>query len=248
MALRLFYEDEHLAVVEKPSGVLVHPTPMSRQKTFLDELRQYFGSTDALSSPRASGARLVHRLDRGTSGIMIVARTPAAEAKLQDSFRDRTIKKGYIALVFGSTPKTFEVHEPIGEVQGHPGKWDVVANGKQSHTFFETAWSSNDFSLLRVKPISGRTHQIRIHTTWQGFPIVGDPWYPGTYVPVTPWQRYLFDSAKRLCLHAYHIEFVHPILGARMKFWCPPPDSFLDIVRTISTAPVEGGISDASRA
>ncbi|MBM3238590.1 RluA family pseudouridine synthase [Candidatus Poribacteria bacterium] len=236
MGIRFFYEDDHLVVVEKPAGILVHPIPGCSERTFFDDIRQYFSESSVSEDVQA---RLVHRLDRGTSGLMVIARTKAAAQKLSFSFRKRMIQKGYVALVFGSAPEKFTVNVPIGKVSNQPVRWGADSEkGKKAETFFETAWSSEDFSLLKVKPISGRTHQIRVHSTWQGHPIVGDPWYRGEYVPITPWQKYLYRYAQRLCLHAYHLEFEHPVLGARMKFWCPLPDSFIDIVRSVSASPL----------
>jgi 23S rRNA pseudouridine1911/1915/1917 synthase len=238
VGLRVFYEDDQLAVVEKPAGILVHSTPRNRrERTFLDDVREYF-----LRSPLSEEvqANLVHRLDRGTSGLMIIARSTSAAQKLALSFRERTIQKGYVALVFGPAPEKFAVNVRIGKVSQRPVRWGAdPEGGLEAETFFETAWSTEDFSLLKVKPITGRTNQIRIHCAWQGHPIVGDPWHRGDYVPITPWQKYLYDHSQRLCLHAYHIEFEHPLLGARMRFWCPLPDAFIDIVRSISVSPLE---------
>jgi 23S rRNA-/tRNA-specific pseudouridylate synthase len=169
---------------------------------------------------------------------MVIARSKSAAQNLSFSFRKRTVQKGYVALVFGATPEKFTVNVRIRKVSNQPARWGAdPEHGKEATTFFETAWSSEDFSLLKVKPISGRTHQIRIHCAWQGHPVVGDPWYRGEYVPITPWQKYLYHHAQRLCLHAYYLEFEHPVWGARMRFWCPLPDAFIEIVRSVSASP-----------
>jgi 23S rRNA pseudouridine1911/1915/1917 synthase len=236
--MRVFYEDDHLAVVEKPAGIIVHRTPGKQERTFLDQLNDYF-STASMESDQPSSAKLVHRLDRGTSGLMIVARSTSAAQSLVSSFRERSIRKGYVALAFGSTPRLFAVKVPLAKISQRPARYGVdTIKGRKAETFFETAWSSDDFSLLKVKPITGRTNQIRIHSAWKGHPIVGDTWYRGTYTPITPWQKYLYRNASRLCLHAYHLDFDHPVWKARMRFWCPLPDSFLEIIRSVSSEAV----------
>jgi RluA family pseudouridine synthase len=164
---------------------------------------------------------------------MIIARNKEAATNLSNDFRRRAIKKQYISFVFGQTPNKFQVNEPIARIASKSNRWEVSHLGKPAETAFESIWSNESFSLLRIKPISGRTHQIRIHSAWEGFPIVGDPWYREGFTPRTPWQKHLFLNAKRLCLHAYSIEFNHPIFQAFMKFWCPLPQDFLDIVKTV---------------
>jgi 23S rRNA pseudouridine1911/1915/1917 synthase len=244
MGLRIFYEDDDLIVLEKPAGILVHRTPKSSERTFLDEVREYFSKSPLKEEVRTN---LVHRLDRGTSGLMIVARSTSAAKNLSLSFRKRTVQKGYVALVFGSTLEKFKVNVRIGKISNRPVRWGAdPEGGLDAETFFETAWATDDFSLLKVKPITGRTNQIRIHCAWQGNPIVGDPWHRGDYTPITPWQKYLYHHAQRLCLHAYHIEFEHPLLGARMRFWCPLPDAFIDIIRSVSASPLDLEVSSDS--
>jgi RluA family pseudouridine synthase len=245
MAIRIFYQDAHLAVVEKPAGVVVHSAPGRRpERTFLDDLRDYFR---AELRQTVDGTRLVHRLDRGTSGLMVVARSRKAAQQMAVRFKERTISKGYVALVFGRAPDNFTVDAPLGPVLPPPARWGIdVTNGSPAKTIFRTAWSSDHFSLVFIKPITGRTHQIRIHAESKGHPIVGDPWYGKDFIPLTSWQRYLYQHARRLCLHAYQLEFEHPIFNARMMFCCPLPDEFIQIIRTVSAAPIEMSLASAA--
>jgi|SRR6185436_5729648 len=237
MSVKVFYEDAHIAVVEKPAGVIVHQGSRGLlERTFLDDLREYFGRNDA----GTSGTRLVHRLDRGTSGLMIVARSAEAAKGMSQAFRDRTVHKGYVALVFGQAPASFTVDVRLGPVLRPPRRWGVdESTGVPARTDFNCVWSSEHFSLLKVAPISGRTHQIRVHSEWKGHPIVGDSWYGRDFVPITPWQKYLHERARHLCLHAFYIEFQHPIFGAALRFWCPLPEAFVEVLRSVSSRAVE---------
>lgn len=211
--------------------MLVHPRPGRRERTFLDVLRDELVDLD----DGASRADLVHRLDRGTSGLMVIALSKPAARTLTAGFRDKEISKGYLALVFGRANGNYTVDVPLGKVLPAPAYWGVdLKNGLKSETHFEAVWSTEDCSLLLVRPITGRTHQIRIHTAHKGYPIVGDRWYCTDLVPKTPWQQYLLKNARRLCLHAYHISFRHPVHNGRMSFWCSPPSEFIEVMRNFS--------------
>ncbi len=235
MTMRIFHEDEQIIVVEKPAGEIVHSRPGRYERTLVDRLRKHFAD----SSSVGSDVKLVHRLDRATSGLMVVAKSRVAARMLGLAFQKRTIEKGYAALVFGSTPEEFIVQAPLRKIPGRRDRWMAGDSGAHSETRFRTVWASPGFSLIKVKPITGRTHQIRVHSAWQGHPIVGDGWYSVDYVPVTPWQRYLHSHARRLCLHACQLEFSHPATETIMRFWCPVPEAFLQVVRTVTSSPIE---------
>lgn len=211
----IIYQDDRVVVVNKPSGMLTHAKGAYHDEfTVADFARTV--TTDGLDTNRPG---IVHRLDRETSGILIIARDSEAKSHLQKQFQDRKAKKTYIALVKGE-PKNPAAHIelPIERNPRNPATFRVGAGGKWALTSYEVLGAARGRSAVRLKPTTGRTHQLRVHMQYIDTPIVGDQLYDGGKSPI-----------GRLCLHAEQLEVTLPG-GARMTFVAPLPDDFKKLV------------------
>lgn len=208
--LPLLYEDDTVLVVDKPAGVISH----SRGKYWYEPsvasfLRQKTGG----QGEAGDRSGIVHRLDRATSGVMICAKTEAALSFLQKQFSARTVQKTYVAIVTGvMKPPAAIIDMPIERNPKKPSTFRVGSNGKPSQTAYKTLTASSKHSLLELAPKTGRTHQLRVHLSYQGKPIVGDTLYGG-------------EPASRLMLHASTLEIILPG-GERRQFTSPLPPEF----------------------
>ncbi|HTA35367.1 MAG TPA: RluA family pseudouridine synthase [Solirubrobacteraceae bacterium] len=207
---RIAYEDEHLLVVEKAPGVVVHPAKGHRD----DTLSQLLGELAGGGDPERAG--IVHRLDRDTSGLLVVARSDEVHAALQQALQRREIEREYIALVQGRPPaRSGTIDAPIGRDARVRKRMAVGgAHARDARTHFELEKALATTSLLRLKLETGRTHQIRVHLQAIGHPVVGDPEYGGGD-PL---------GLQRQFLHATRLAFAHPIAGARIEVDSPLPD------------------------
>jgi 23S rRNA pseudouridine1911/1915/1917 synthase len=225
--LRVVYDDEHVVVVDKPVGVAAHPAPGWLGPTVIGGLAAagYRVST----SGAAERQGIVHRLDVGTSGLMVVAKSERAYTLLKRAFRDRTVDKRYHALVQGHPdPTRGTVDAPIDRHPTHDAKWAVVAGGKPSVTHYDTLEAFRSATLLAVRLETGRTHQIRVHMTALRHPCVGDLMYGAD--PTLAARLGL----RRQWLHAVHLGFEHPDTGDRVEFDSEYPAdlaSALDAIR-----------------
>jgi 23S rRNA pseudouridine1911/1915/1917 synthase len=200
--LDIVYEDEYLAVVNKPAGMLVHPTNRDKNGTLLNALVFHLnaknGSRNGGSIP-PSFVRpgLVHRLDKQTSGLIVIAKSVRVHQSLARQFQKKFVDKRYLALVEGNVDEERTVDMPIGRFPDQK-QWDVKPGGKHAETRIRVLERHRDSTLLELEPVTGRTNQLRIHCAAIGHPIVGD---------VTRGGR----SFPRLCLHAWKLTFRHPI-------------------------------------
>jgi 23S rRNA pseudouridine1911/1915/1917 synthase len=213
------YEDEHLLVVDKGPGVVVHPARGHRE----DTLSQLLAHSASGGNPERAG--IVHRLDRDTSGLLVVARSEQAHALLQRALARRQIEREYLALVEGRPPaRSGTIEAPIGRDPRVRTRMAVGgAHAREARTHFELDKALPDSSLLRLRLETGRTHQIRVHLRAIGHPVAGDPEY-GT--------AGLF-GLERQFLHAARLSFDHPITGERVEVRSPLPD---DLRRALARA------------
>ena len=221
--LRVVHDDDHIVVVDKPVGVAAHPSPGWTGPTVVGHLAGA-GFTIATSGA-AERQGVVHRLDVGTSGLMVVTKSEAAYSRLKRAFKEREVDKTYHALVQGHPdPLRGTIDAPIGRHPRHDYKWAVVADGKPSVTHYETLEAHRYASLLEVDLETGRTHQIRVHLSAVRHPCVGDLTY-GADPSLA--QR---TGMTRQWLHAVHLGFRHPDSDVWMDLESPYPD---DLVRAL---------------
>jgi 23S rRNA pseudouridine1911/1915/1917 synthase len=210
-ALRVVYRDEALAVVDKAAGLVVHPAPSHSGPTLVSELGELLGGGE---DPERPG--IVHRLDKGTSGLLVVARTDAAHAALQQAVRERGVERVYLALAGGRlATRTGTIDAPIGRAQRQRRRMAVSgAAAREARTHFEVLELLPRESYLEAKLETGRTHQIRAHFAAIGHPLCGDETYGGA-------RRY---GLGRQFLHAHRLAFAHPETGEPLSFTSPLPD------------------------
>lgn len=215
--VEIVWQDKNLAICNKPAGISVHPCPSIKENTYIQQLLAHFPQL-ALQGGLRPG--IVHRLDKNTSGLMLLALDEATRLKLSDAFSKREIHKEYLALVYGVPPKTGECNEPIGRHPANKTKMAVLKKGgREASTSWKRLWHfENNISLLAVKIYTGRTHQIRVHLSHLGFPIIGDEVYG---------NRFSKPLASRQMLHAWKLDFEHPHTHEFMNFSVPPPQDFI---------------------
>ncbi|MBI4184457.1 MAG: RluA family pseudouridine synthase [Proteobacteria bacterium] len=230
--LAILYEDEHLIVVDKPVGMAVHPAPGTAEGTLVNALLAHCGDTlSGIGGVRRPG--IVHRLDKDTAGVMVVAKTDAAHAGLARQFAERTVERAYHALVWGvPVPSAGEIAGNIGRSPTNRKKMAVRAEGgKPALTRYRVLRRFGDTaSLIECRLKTGRTHQIRVHLADKGHPVVGDPLY-GRRRPIRlrtlPAEvRSALEGARTQALHAYFIGFCHPGTGKWMMFRSDSPSLF----------------------
>ncbi|MCA1823691.1 MAG: RluA family pseudouridine synthase, partial [Frankia sp.] len=209
--LRVVHEDDHVVVVDKPAGVAAHPSPGYDGPTVVGGL---LAAGHAIATSGAAERQgVVHRLDVGTSGLMVVAKSESAYARLKDDFRERRVEKTYHALVQGRPdPLRGTIDAPLDRHPTQPYKFAVVADGKPSVTHYETLEAFRAASLVRVELETGRTHQIRVHFAAVRHPCCGDTQYGAD--PVLAARLGL----RRQWLHAVHLAFAHPGDGRPVAF------------------------------
>lgn len=220
--LRIVYEDEHLLVVDKPVGLVVHPGNGNPTGTLLNALLHHAPQVAEL--PRAG---IVHRLDKDTSGLLVVAKTLFAHTDLVRQLQARTVKREYLALVYGEVDRANTIDAPIGRDPHNRTKRIVHALGKPAITHYEVIERHPGLSLLRCRLETGRTHQIRVHMQHIGHPLVGDMVYASS-------RR---SNAKipfpRQALHAERLGLVHPASGVAMLWNTPLPPDFASLMQAL---------------
>ena len=218
--IKILYEDEYLLVIDKPKDMVVHPSCGHRQGTLVNAILNYVRETDREGDERPG---IVHRLDKGTTGVIIVAKDRKTQELLSRQFHDRNVEKVYRAVVEGIVKEETGLIE--GEIGRHPRERQrmamVAKNGRHSLSRFKVIERLTGFTYVEVYPKTGRTHQIRVHMSHIGHPIVGDELY----------GRHARKLAARPLLHAHRIAFDHPVHGNRISVEAPVPDDMEGFVR-----------------
>ncbi len=219
--IKIVYEDDDIAIVDKPAGMAVHPAPGSEENTLVNALLSRYKE---LPTPSPERPGIIHRLDKDTSGLIIIAKSPLAYQKLSRDFADRKIDKRYIALVVGNLPLDEGViNLPIGRDPFDRKKMKVTLGGREAITLFKVLKRYGNFTLIEVKIKTGRTHQIRVHLSYEGYPVAGDEIYGKDKIP----------GLNRQFLHAYRISFNHPRTGEKLVFQSPLPGDLRDFLRSL---------------
>jgi len=209
--LNIIYEDDDLLVIDKPAGMTTHPAPGNPAHTLVNALLSHLPALPESDNPARPG--IVHRLDKDTSGLILIAKTPAALASLSAQFKLRGVKKAYIALVKGKLiPWSGIIDAPIGRDRSHCQKMAVSDSGRPARTAYTTLRQFAGYTLVEARPETGRTHQIRVHFASVGHPIVGDATY-GTKS----------ELVRRQFLHAQRLSFRLPSTGKTVEFTSPLP-------------------------
>ncbi|NPA34526.1 MAG: RluA family pseudouridine synthase [Chlorobi bacterium] len=223
--IEVVYEDPYLVVINKPPGLVVHPAPGNWSGTLVNALLHRYGNLEVGDSERPG---IVHRLDKDTSGLMVVALTEKSLIGLATQLAQRSVKRRYKALVWGTPhPPKGTINAPIGRDPKHRERFTVIPSGKEAITRYEVLETINKhWSLVECRLETGRTHQIRVHMRHIGHPIFGDPVYGGTKIKSVPLRKQgevkeVLNALGRQALHAYLLSFQHPITGRHMSFEIP---------------------------
>lgn len=224
----VLYADDQIVVIDKPCGLVVHPGSGNREGTLAGALLFRFPEIFGLGPADRPG--IVHRLDKDTSGVMVVARNPEAYASLQKQFKDRVVRKLYLGLAWGKMPAEGRIDQPIGRHVKHGQRMSVrTRKPKQAETFYEVREEFKGMSLLEIRPVTGRTHQIRVHMAASGHPLAGDSLYG---------RRREQPKFPRLFLHAHRLSFIHPGTGARIEFISNLPAELAMILENLRSSRV----------
>ncbi len=214
--LPVLYEDEHIIALDKPSGMVVYPAAGHPRGTVINQLLSHCNLA-SFGAPLRPG--IVHRLDEGTSGVLLIAKTDLAYLKLVEQFKNREIEKRYLALVRGRIAEDEgRIEGPIGRDPIYRQRMRILPQGKPAVTEFYVLRRFEDTTLLEIHPLTGRTHQIRVHLSAIGHPVVGDAVYGSS------------RSESRLMLHAWQMRLTHPVTGERLELVAPLPRDFLQVL------------------
>lgn len=214
----IVYEDTDLLVVDKPAGMIVHPAPGHRSKTLANAVLSHCPDLRGIGNKIRPG--IVHRLDKNTSGLIVVAKNHIAHTRLSYQFKNRQFKKSYLAMVHGKvSPLEATIDGPIGRDPRNRKRMSIVERGRDSTTEYKVLKNYGAYTLLNVRPITGRTHQIRVHMTSVGYPLVADELYGKAH-----------KALARQFLHAQAIKFIHPSSKQMVEFNSELPQDLMGFV------------------
>ncbi|AFY68668.1 ribosomal large subunit pseudouridine synthase D [Thalassoporum mexicanum PCC 7367] len=219
--LDILYEDEHLLAINKPVGMVVHPAPGHSEGTLVNALLAHCQHLSGINGVQRPG--IVHRLDKDTSGAIVVAKNDFAHHSLQAQIQAKTARRCYLGLVFGvPNASSGIINAPIARHQRDRKKMAVVETGRSAITHWRLLERLGHFSLLQFDLETGRTHQIRVHSAYMGHGIAGDPVYGKT-----------LKHLKHQALHAWQLSFIHPVSQVEIKVTAPLPDYFEKILKQL---------------
>ncbi len=223
MPLDIIYEDDDLMVINKPSGLVVHPANGHYEDTLVNGLMAYTNQLSDINGEHRLG--ILHRIDKDTSGLLVVCKNNEAHQKLSAQLSDKTLYREYIAIVHGQIEEdSGEIIAPIGRDPKNRLKMCVCSkNSKEAMTDFKVLKRYNHYTIIQCNLKTGRTHQIRVHLNFINYPIVGDPLYG---------IKNTIDT-KGQALHAYKLGFIHPRSNEYMEFCAPLPPEFINTIKTI---------------
>ena len=231
LPLDILYQDSDLAVLNKPAGMVVHPGAGHASGTLVNALLHHIGDLSGVGGETRPG--IVHRLDRGTSGVMVIAKNDAAHQELSRQFHDREVEKEYVALVWGVVQAGRRIDAAIGRDPVHRQKMSARArHAREAVTRITRAHHMDGVTLCQVAIHTGRTHQIRVHLSAIGHPIVGDSVYGGLRRRI-PGDLRALQRLERPFLHAERLAFSHPGDGRRMEFIAPMPADLIEILEAL---------------
>jgi 23S rRNA pseudouridine1911/1915/1917 synthase len=231
LPLEILYEDEDLAVLNKPAGMVVHPGAGHASGTLVNALLHHLDDLSGIGGELRPG--IVHRLDRGTSGVMVVAKNDTAHQELARQFEEREVEKEYIALVWGVVQAGRRIDAAIGRDPSNRQRMSARSkHARSAVTRITRARQLPGLTLCQVAIHTGRTHQIRVHLSAIGHPIVGDSLYGGVHRRVAGDIRAV-QRLERPFLHAARLKFIHPRDGRSMEFMAPLPDDLLDVLEDL---------------
>lgn len=221
MDLNIVYEDEDVMVINKPSGLVVHPGAGNYDNTLVNGLLYYTNNlSDSLDATRPG---IVHRLDKDTSGLMLVAKSNKAHEILADDFKNKRVHREYVALLDGVLPNSSAfIDAPIGRDKNYFQKMCITSGGKSARTHLTVLKKYDKYTLVRLVLETGRTHQIRVHMAYIGYPVFNDPVY--SKKEATEFGQFL---------HSEYLKFSHPITGEILEFRVPLPEEFASFLNTL---------------
>jgi 23S rRNA pseudouridine1911/1915/1917 synthase len=231
LPLLIVHQDADLLVINKPAGVVVHPGAGNPNGTLINALLFHYPELQQL--PRAG---IIHRLDKNTTGLLVVARSLPAHTALIRAMQAREIKRDYIALVYGELIAGATINAPIGRHPFDRIRMAVREDGREAITHYRIKEKFLDFTLLLVQLETGRTHQIRVHLAHHHHPIVGDPTYARLKLPKTRGNALFIDLLqhfRRQALHAWQLSFLHPITAQPLKLQAALPDDFVALLEAL---------------
>jgi 23S rRNA pseudouridine1911/1915/1917 synthase len=237
-ALNILFEDDHLIVLDKPPGMAVHPSPGHEKSTLVHHLLSHCTNLSGIGGVLRPG--IVHRLDKDTSGVLVVAKTDLAHQGLSAQFRAHSLERSYTALVVGSPERDRgTIALPVARDTRNRMRQAVREGGRDAVTHWRVERRLGPFTQLKLTLETGRTHQIRVHLAHQNWPVLGDPLYGrgrhrGLELP-EPLMTAL-NGFKRQALHAMSLGFAHPLTSARLFFEAPVPPDFAEIMSAVAAA------------
>jgi len=238
--LNVVYEDDHLAVIDKPAGMVTHPGAGNRTGTLVNAMLHRFGTLAISSATDRPG--IVHRLDKNTSGLLIIAKSDKAYGELQKMMGQHLVKRTYHAIIWGHlTDSSGTINLPLGRSKRDRKKMAVATGGRSAITHYQLLERFRSYSYLELQLETGRTHQIRVHLAHLGHPVFGDPEYGGRdksirglFAPERPLAKQLLSMLPRQALHAIRLQFEHPITNEKIELESDLPSDYkrvLEILR-----------------